>query len=137
MRFEEVDESDIQALKLKYSEEVKVRWGHTEEYADFIQKDKNKTDKDWKDSMQRYEEIMSMFAGKVGQDPHNGEVQALVQWWRDYITETSYQCTKEVLSGLGIMYVQDERFKNNIDKFGVGTAQLLSDAIKVYCQLDS
>ena len=31
------------------------------------------------------------------------------------------------------MYVADERFTKNIDKFGAGTAQFMSDAIAVYC----
>lgn len=30
------------------------------------------------------------------------------------------------------MYVEDERFKVNIDKFGTGTAQFIKDAIDVY-----
>ena len=37
--------------------------------------------------------------------------------------------------GLGKMYVADERFKNNIDKYGDGTAKFASDAIEVFCKL--
>ena len=36
---------------------------------------------------------------------------------------------------LGSMYVMDERFKNNIDKYGSGTAEFVNEAIKVYCEL--
>ena len=32
------------------------------------------------------------------------------------------------------MYIADERFKNNIDKHGKGTAEFAADAIAVYCQ---
>ena len=32
------------------------------------------------------------------------------------------------------MYVADERFKNNIDKHSVGTAEFVSNAIKYYCE---
>lgn len=31
------------------------------------------------------------------------------------------------------MYICDERFKNNIDKFGKGTAEFMNKAIKYYC----
>ena len=32
------------------------------------------------------------------------------------------------------MYVEDERFKKNLDKYGEGTAKLMHDAIIVYCK---
>jgi len=32
------------------------------------------------------------------------------------------------------MYTADERFKKNIDRFGAGTASLMSDAIAYYCK---
>jgi hypothetical protein len=32
------------------------------------------------------------------------------------------------------MYVADERFKTNMDKFAEGTAKLISEAIAVYCK---
>ena len=41
-------------------------------------------------------------------------------------------CTDEILSGLGKMYVADERFKKNIDKYGEGTAEFAAAAIAVY-----
>ena len=43
-------------------------------------------------------------------------------------------CTNEILAGLGQMYVCDERFKNNIDKNGEGTAEFVTEAIKIYCK---
>ena len=43
-------------------------------------------------------------------------------------------CTDEILAGLGQMYVCDSRFQANLDKHGEGTAQLMSDAIAIYCK---
>ena len=54
--------------------------------------------------------------------------------WQDFITENYYTCTNDILVGLGEMYVADERFKDNIDKHGDGTAQFMNNAIKVYCK---
>ena len=31
------------------------------------------------------------------------------------------------------MYVADERFTKNIDKYGEGLAQFMSDAMNIYC----
>ena len=50
-----------------------------------------------------------------------------------YITENYYRCTIEILSGLGQMYVADERFRNNIDRHGDGTAAFVSEAIAAFC----
>ena len=31
------------------------------------------------------------------------------------------------------MYTSDERFKNNIDQYGEGTAEFMAKAIELYC----
>lgn len=60
-------------------------------------------------------------------------VQRLVNKLQDYITANSYHCTDEILADLGQMYALNDRFKNNIDKCGEGTAEFVSEAIKIYC----
>ena len=62
------------------------------------------------------------------------EVQSLVGKLQDYITRNYYTCTDEILAGLGEMYVADERFEKNIDRYGEGTAEFASKAIAVFCQ---
>ena len=60
-------------------------------------------------------------------------VQGLVKKLQDFITDNFYNCTNEILSGLGAMYSADERFRKNIDKHGIGNAEYISKAIEVYC----
>ena len=43
----------------------------------------------------------------------------------------------QILAGLGQMYVGDERFTQNIDKFGAGTAAFMAAAIEMYCRRDN
>ena len=50
------------------------------------------------------------------------------------VTENYYTCTDEILAGLGKMYVADDRFKKNIDKYADGTAEFAAEAIAVYCR---
>ena len=66
-------------------------------------------------------------------DPASPEAQALVKEWQDFVSANCYACTDEILAGLGEMYTADERFMQHIDRAGTGTAQLMSDAIAVYC----
>ena len=47
------------------------------------------------------------------------------------ITSKSYS---RLLLVYGQMYVLDERFRNNIDKHGDGTAAFASKAIEIYCK---
>ena len=71
---------------------------------------------------------------KGGCAPESGEAQALVKKLQDFITQNYYNCTKEILSGLGTMYTSDERFTANIDRHGGGTAEFISRAVKTYCK---
>ena len=79
--------------------------------------------------------IMADFAVcmKNGENPESKIVQELVKKLQNYITENYYNCSNDILSGLGQMYVADDRFKNNIDKHASGTAGYISKAIEIYC----
>ena len=70
-----------------------------------------------------------------GADPASAEAQALVKKLQDYITQHFYNCTKEILSGLGKMYAGGGDFTKNIDSYGgEGTAEFVHQAIEVYCK---
>ena len=71
---------------------------------------------------------------KNGKATNDDEVQQLVKKLQDFITQNYYNCTNEILRGLGQMYVTDERFKSNIDKHADGTAAFICDAVKIYCR---
>ena len=53
---------------------------------------------------------------------------------RSNITANYYTCTDDILAGLGKMYVDDERFKKNIDKYGERTAELAAEGIRIYVE---
>ena len=80
--------------------------------------------------------IMGAFAQCMtrGETPDSAQAQSLVKTLQDYITTHYYQCTNAILAGLGQMYTADERFRQNIDRHGEGTAQFVSDAIANYCK---
>ena len=70
----------------------------------------------------------------AGETPEGSRAAGLVERWRNHITENYYECTLEILEGLGKMYVEDGRFKENIDQFGEHTAEFMSRAIESYCK---
>ena len=69
-----------------------------------------------------------------GASADSAEAQALVAKLQAHITSNYYTCTAEILAGLGQMYIVDERFKKNIDKYSERTAEFASEAIAVFCQ---
>lgn len=71
---------------------------------------------------------------KNGKEADSDETQDLVKALQNHINEKFYLCTNENSAILGQMYVADERFKNNIDKNGEGTAEFVSEAIKTFCE---
>lgn len=81
-------------------------------------------------------EIFAQLAAckESGVSADSAEAQALVAKLQAHITANYYTCTDEILAGLGKMYVADERFKKNIDKYGKGTAEFAATVIEVYCQ---
>ncbi len=120
----------------KYKDEVKEKWGKTEAYSGYAEKSKSYTKEKYGILADDMNEILAEFAVKMKKPntPDSAETQSLVKKLQNHITENYYTCTKEILSGLGQMYVYDERFKNNIDKHAEGTAEYISEAIKIYCK---
>ncbi len=119
----------------KYKDEAKERWGSTDAYKEHKEKTKGYSKGDFDTLGKGMNMIMGEFSLCVKNDmsPGSDDAQALVKKLQDYITENFYTCTKEILSGLGQMYVADERFRNNIDRHADGTAQFISEAIALYC----
>ncbi len=120
----------------KYNSEAEEKWGKTEAYSEYTQKSKNYTKEKYNSLAEGMNEILAEFAlsMKNGADVYSAEVQTLVNKLQCHITKNYYTCTKEILAGLGQMYVMDERFRGNIDKHAVGTAEFISEAIKIYCK---
>lgn len=120
----------------KYKAEAKERWGSTEAYGEYEQKAGNYSDSKFACLAEGMDSIMSEFAlaAKQGYAPSDDAVQSLVKKLQDYISENFYNCTKEILGGLGQMYVCDERFRSNIDKHSEGTAEYIAQAIGFYCR---
>ena len=118
-----------------YAEEVKSRWGKTDAYREYQEKAQGKT----KNKMQSAgDALMAVFAeiGALrGADPASEQVQAMVAKLQQFITDNYYTCTKQILAGLGQMYMADDRFRENIDRAGgVGTAEFVCKAIEIFCK---
>ena len=115
--------------KLKaYAAEAKEKWSSTDAYREYEQRGKQ-------DAGDALMEVFADFGKLRGLDPASDEAQKAVAGLQQFITDHFYTCTKQILGGLGRMYVADERFRENIDRAGgEGTADFVCKAIEIYCK---
>ena len=131
--FKAFDLTELEEHKAKYAEETKRKYGNTEAYKESQQKTSEYTAKDWAAIQAKREKIYKKMMDAMDRGPADAVVQEAVEAWRQHITEYFYECTPETLRGLGDLYVSDERFTANIDKYKPGLAKFLRDAIHIYC----
>ena len=118
----------------EYSERAKEQWGKTDAYKEFEEKSKDWTEETTKDIANGLMKMFVVFGSMKDKDPASAEVQEQVKKLQDYITEHFYNCTTQILSGLGHMYNGGGEFTENIDKAGgEGTADFTAKAIEIYC----
>ena len=115
----------------RYAAEAKERWGKTDAYREYEAKGKSQ-----KENQFAGEAMMDIFR-EMGQirdlSPDAPEAQALAAKLQNHITANYYTCTKQILAGLGQMYVADDRFRANIDAAGgEGTAEFAGKVIAIY-----
>ena len=120
----------------KYRKEARERWGSNDAYREHEEKTKHYTQEKWAEANDGMMAIFAEFASCKGSgaSADSAEAQALVAKLQAHITANYYTCTDEILSVLGKMYVADERFKKNIDKYGEGTAEFAAEGIRIYVE---
>ncbi|MST62224.1 MerR family transcriptional regulator [Peptostreptococcus anaerobius] len=81
-----------------------------------------------------FNEIFFAFSKNMsnGLNALNKENIELAQRLHKHLCEYAFDCTIDVFSSIGFGYVQNEEFRDNLDKFGKGTAQYVCDAIQHY-----
>ncbi len=119
----------------EYAKRAKETWGKTEAYKEFEEKSRSRSCETEDEIAKGLMGIFDEF-GKIKElSPESIEAQALVKKLQSYIGENYYNCTDEILAGLGQMYCAGGEFTENIDKFGgKGTADFAAKAIEVYCK---
>lgn len=130
MNLSAFDDSAYRAEKERWAAEAKDCWGHTEAYAQFAEKHRAPVQE--QELQRRMEELFARFAAL--ENPESREGQELAEQWRQFLSDNYYECTSELLLELGRMYVEDRRFRENIDRFGPGAAQRMSRAIAACCK---
>ncbi len=120
-----------------YEEEAKQLWGDetVEKSNDFIA---SKSDRERKDMEKILDELFRELAEIRDEDPDSHLAQeAIDKMYRVFNESFGHYYTLESFAALGNMYVMDDRFKANIDKYGEGLAEFLSKAMQEYSDRQS
>jgi DNA-binding transcriptional MerR regulator len=113
-----------------YEQEARERWGN-EPVEEANKKINNLSSYERKDLENSMTEIYCNLSTIRHQDPASEEAQQWIGMWFDLLNRIgTYSLT--AFKGLGKMYVEDERFTKNIDKFGDGLAKFMQEAMAIY-----
>lgn len=131
MEFKGFDAAELEAARRQYAGEAKARWGDTAAWRQSRERTVDCGSKGFAAQAEEMNGILRRAAALRNTDPASPEARAVVQEWQAFISAYYYDCTKEILAGLGQMYAGDGRFQKNLDQFGEGTAAFLSAAMEV------
>lgn len=130
MGFEAFDKSEIE----QYKKEARDRWGRTEAYQEYMHKQLRLSPEQSREQGEEMIRFLKEMGAMRHLPPQNGEVQKKVGELQQLFTRLFYTCTNQILAALGEMYVDNIRFRRNIDEeCGEGAALFLRDAIRIYC----
>ena len=130
MDFEAFDTKKID----EYAKQAKESYGSTPAYKEYEEKSKGRSKEQEHQIAIGMMDIFADFGKLLSLSPSDDVVQAKVAELRAYITEHFYNCTPEILSGLGEMYAGGGSMTENINQYAVeGTAEFAAEAIRIYC----
>ena len=118
-----------------YAAQAKERWGNTDAWKESQEKARGKT-RDQQTA--EADGLMDIFR-RLGQyrdgSPAAPEVQTLIAELQQYICDHYYNCTTQILLGLGQMYAAPGEMNENIDRAGgEGTGSFACRAIEIFCK---
>ena len=132
-KFEGFKKKLVEENEVKYGKEIREKYG-----AETVNESNMKMLGLTWEQYQEIERLSAEFeetlaAAFAGNNPAGEMAQKACDLHRQWLCMVYSRYSKEYHMGLGEMYVSDERFRVNYDKFGKGCTEFLRDAIRVYC----
>jgi MerR family transcriptional regulator, thiopeptide resistance regulator len=115
-----------------YKEEAEQRWGNTSAYQESAKRTKSYGAKEWAELKAEQDSIYGAMynAMQAGNTPTEIPVMEIAERHRASINRWFYTCDHEMHLNLASMYENDQRFADNIDKYGDGLTTYLVAAIR-------
>ncbi|MER7396630.1 MerR family transcriptional regulator [Streptomyces sp. NPDC000151] len=115
----------------QYAEEVERRWGDTEAYKESQRRAATYTKEDWKRLTADFDALHHRMGELLAQGvPADSEAATdVAEEHRRFISRHHYECSYEMHSCIGEMYVADERFTATYEAIRPGLAVYMRDAM--------
>ena len=127
MNYEDIYKGFTPEQAEAYEKEAKERWG-SDKVEESKQRVMKMTKSEWEAVQKESVDINVELAKLMHLSPTDEKVQALVRRHFNWIGNF-YTVTPEIYRGLANMYIADERFKANYDKYAEGLAKFLSEGM--------
>jgi MerR family transcriptional regulator, thiopeptide resistance regulator len=116
----------------QYTEEAEQRWGDSDTYRESVRRTSSYTKDDWLRIKAEADDLCSRLTAAFTRAvaPDSVEAMDLAEEHRQQITRWFYECSFDVHRGLADLYVADERFAANYERYAPGLTQFLHDAIR-------
>lgn len=114
-----------------YAAEAKQRWGHTDAWRQSQERTAKFTAQDWADMKKSVDVFMQALVRDMGKGATSPEMQARIAEHYNSL-RTFYEPNLEMYRGLAEMYIADPRFTAFYEKYAVGLAEVVHDAMIYY-----
>lgn len=114
-----------------YADEVRERWGSSEAYKESQRRTASYTKEDWKRLTEEFDAVHRKMAEVMasGLPTDSAEAMDVAEEHRRFISSGYYDCSYEMHTCLGEMYVADERFTATYEAIRPGLAVYMRDAM--------
>lgn len=134
VKYLDMEKLELEKLDQHYAQ-AKLLWGKTKAWKEFEQKSEGRSAAQEEALGNQVMDLFAQLGTMRNLSPESEAVQAWVKALQEFFTQHFYDCTPEILRGLGKMYAGGGSMTENIDAAGgPGTALLASQAIEAYCK---
>ena len=119
----------------EYSAQAENLYGKSEAWQEYKQKADGRSREQEQALGDGIMELFTRLGAMKQLSSDSAEVQAWVKELQSYLTQHFYNCTPQILQGLGEMYAGGGSMTENIDAAGgKGTGEFAREAIRIYCK---
>lgn len=111
----------------QYEEEARMRWG--DQPVDKISaKLRDMAIDEQQDLSENWDMIFNKLVQLHNYSPDSQEIQTTIKEWYDFLNKNFGKYSLDAFQGLGQLYIEDERFTQNIDQYSEGLAKFMNAA---------
>lgn len=115
----------------QYEQEARMRWGD-QPVDEISAKLRDMAIDEQQDLSRNWDVIFNKLVQLRNYSPSSQEVQTTIKEWYDILNKNFGKYSLDAFQGLGQIYIEDERFTQNIDKYSKVLTKFMSEAMEIF-----